>query len=780
MLLTRTLGVFLFAFGLLAVAFAQEPPKPTWSYSPELLRPFWQGDTVEGESVLFIKDEKTGEARASVLFPIREVLVVKNSVGDVTYENGKDFVWKADSREIVIPAGSRIPTRTPQEMRRPAKTQKYELTHRDGNGEIFFGGRLEYAEMQTCITYRHASDLWKRDVPKFDPLMLPRSVARLVSRQPLTIVTLGDSISAGANASALYDAAPCQPAYPELVRRQLAERFRNPVEMKNLAVGGTSTDWGLTQIDKVVEVQPQLVILAFGMNDSAGRSAESYKENTKNMIAKIREKLPECEFILVASMLGNRDWTRLKHEAFPQYRDVLKELVEPGVALADLTSIWTGFLELKKDWDQSGNGVNHPNDFGHRVYAQVITTLLDPRGEPSAAVEPPKTIEAGPLKLIEQRLLGNYTYSYACAAFDFDGDGDLDLTSSDAEPNSNLYLLRNDGHGKFQHSFIQKYDKQPDQPIRLERHAIGDINRDGRPDVVIVDNLKNDIRWFENPGTESIARPWKLNRVAQPGEVPGSYDVALADFDGDGDLDVAASCWRIGNRFDWFENLGSPGNGESWRRHEIVNEIGETRTIAISDFNRDGKPDLLGTARTTNRIVWFANSGKPASEPWKKTVIDDKTVAPTHGHPVDLDGDGDLDVLMAFGIVAPVAANSPESHQVAWYENVGKPGLGTEWKKHLIAGGFPQGFEAVAGDLDGDGDQDVVATAWSPAGQLVWFENTGDPKSGWKQHSIKQNWSNAVTVILADLDKDGRLDIVACAERGANELRWWRNVGSAK
>ena len=377
---TRRLAVSsLILIGLIARASAQEPPKPAWKYSPELLRPFWQGETVEGESVLFIKDEKSGEARASVLFPIREVLTVRSSVGEVTYESGRDFVWKPDSREIVLPAGSRIPSRTPQELRRPAKTQKYELTHRDGNGEIFFGGRLEYAEMQTCITYRHAPDLWKGTVPKFDPKTLPRSVARLTNRQTLSIVTLGDSISTGLNASGLFDTAPYQPAYPELVRRQLAERFHGQVEMKNLSVGGTDTGWGLTQIDKVVDAQPHLVILAFGMNDSASRTPQSFQENTKNMIAKIREKLPECEFILVATMLGNRDWVRLKHEAFPQYRDALKELVEPGVALADLTSIWTGFLELKKDWDQTGNGVNHPNDFGHRIYAQVLSALLIPQ-----------------------------------------------------------------------------------------------------------------------------------------------------------------------------------------------------------------------------------------------------------------------------------------------------------------------------------------------------------------------------------------------------------------
>ena len=154
-----------------------------WTYHPELLRPFWEGDTVEGESVLFIRDmqtgDKTGEARASVLFPILEVLAVRNSAGDVTYENGKDYVFRPDSREIVLPVGSRITSHTPQELRRPAKSQQYQLTHRDGNGEILFGGRLQYAEMQTCITYRHAPHLWKGDIPQFDETALPRSIGKL-------------------------------------------------------------------------------------------------------------------------------------------------------------------------------------------------------------------------------------------------------------------------------------------------------------------------------------------------------------------------------------------------------------------------------------------------------------------------------------------------------------------------------------------------------------------------------------------------------------------------
>jgi lysophospholipase L1-like esterase len=160
-------------------------------------------------------------------------------------------------------------------------------------------------------------------------------------------------------------------------------RYQAQVKLQNISVGGTDTRWLLTMIDKVVEPRPDLVIVAFGMNDAGGRPAREYHANIAAALEKIRERLPDVEFILVATMLGNRDWIRLKQELFPQYRDALVSLARPGVAVADLTSIWAEFLALKHDWDQTGNGVNHPNDFGHRVYAQVLSTLLVPDDETS-------------------------------------------------------------------------------------------------------------------------------------------------------------------------------------------------------------------------------------------------------------------------------------------------------------------------------------------------------------------------------------------------------------
>lgn len=358
-----------------SVAIAQEAK---WPWTAEALRPFWQGTTVQGESVLFLKDPDTAVATADVLFPIEKLISIKNSAGDVTYEEGRDYLWKPDSRELLLTKESRIPSFLPSELRRPPGTQPYALTHRDGNGEILFGGRLEYAAMQVCVTYEHGPISWNGPLPKFDETVLPRTIEKLKTKQPVSLVVLGDSISAGANASGQYDAAPFQPAYPELVRLNLSKRFEAEVTLTNLSVGGKDTNWGVTQVPAVLAAKPDLVVIAFGMNDSAGRPAKEYQEFTRQMIEQIRMERPETEFILVASMLGNPDWIRLKQELFPAYRDALAELCGPGIALADVTAIWKEFLQRKLDCDQTGNGVNHPNDFGHRVYAQVISALLMP------------------------------------------------------------------------------------------------------------------------------------------------------------------------------------------------------------------------------------------------------------------------------------------------------------------------------------------------------------------------------------------------------------------
>lgn len=361
----------------------QQSAAVAWQYSADVLRPFWQGRVVDGESVLFVRDASTGVARGQLLYPIEKVVRLTlatewHQAGGMVFEEGRDYSFERGGREIVLPAGSRVPSFTADQLRRPSGSQKYRLTHRDGNGEIFFAAGAEYHQMQVAVTYEHAEEDWSGVLPKYDAAALPRTAQRLQRGQGLSVVLLGDSISTGCNASGWAGVAPYQPPYQDLLVQHLQAWSTGPVKLTNLAVGGTSTHWGITKVSEVTAAKPDLVLLAFGMNDSSGRPAAEYGANIAAMIAQIREGAPEAEFVLIATMRGNADWVALKQELFGEYRDVLQGLTGPGIVLADLTSLWTEFLKRKRDSDLTGNGVNHPNDFGHRVYAQVLVSLLCP------------------------------------------------------------------------------------------------------------------------------------------------------------------------------------------------------------------------------------------------------------------------------------------------------------------------------------------------------------------------------------------------------------------
>ena len=387
----------------------------------------------------------------------------------------------------------------------------------------------------------------------------------------------------------------------------------------------------------------------------------------------------------------------------------------------------------------------------------------------------------------EHLLADGLGYVFGVAAADLDGDGDFDLTSPDIrnKSHSTLFWYQNDGNGEFERLVIHR-----DEPGWFERHAIADINSDGTLDVAIINNLKGHVVWFANSGTPASGQ-WK--RFVITTNCPKAYDVALADLDRDGDLDAATTGY-LSHLVCWYENPGNEGFDSEWERHVIDDMMRESRTIATGDFNRDGKVDLLATAvgrlpadapesaNHGSRVVWYENPGAPVRRHWSRRVIEDRFPAAVHGHPVDFDRDGDLDVVMAHGMrigADPIV----ERHQVVWYENVGQPDQTPKWKRHRV-GLLPYAFEATSGDIDGDGDLDIASSAWSKGDQIVWFENTG--RDDWPCHSIRINWPAANQVILVDLNGDGRLDVVASADdgsrrvQGALELRWWQNNSADK
>lgn len=364
---------------------------------------------------------------------------------------------------------------------------------------------------------------------------------------------------------------------------------------------------------------------------------------------------------------------------------------------------------------------------------------------------------------LDERLVGDgYKYTIGLSAVDLTGDGSLDLVSTDTDVG--LYWYENDGRGGFTKHVVHR--KTPEW---LERHEIADINGDGKPEVVTIDNINGSVLWFEFDGDPRDADNWTSHYICE-GDLPGAYDVAVADFDGDGEMEVAASSWVKGNRFAYFDRQ----DGE-WVKTIIEEDVSETRMIQVADVNHDGRPDLMCTATGDNLLVWYENPGDPSNKPWPRHLIDMPN-RPNHGEPVDMDGDGGVDLVVAMrGDDSDKASLETPGSEIAWYEDMG----GDRWQKHVIAAEFPRASIAIAADIDGDGNQEVLASAWGPDGRVVLFKHRGDPRGPWDMQVVKSNWPKASQVIAADLDGDGRLDIAACAERGSNEVRWWRNEGPA-
>ncbi|MDD4890134.1 MAG: SGNH/GDSL hydrolase family protein, partial [Phycisphaerae bacterium] len=343
-----------------------------------LLDPFWlnRSDTMTREGLLFVQPAG-GRPEAKLLFAPDKVISLHSATGETAFVEGKDFVVDKAARTIRLPEGSRVPFVTAEGLFPAADSKQPKISHKRGDPKtcLLWAEGSYYHKLQAEVTYSHG-DKWAGAVPTSGPADLPGTRGKLRAGQAITVCLSGDSISAGYNASGMTKVPPLMPCYGQLVADQLAATCGSKVTFRNFAVGGWSCTNGLADAPRVAATKPDLVIIAYGMNDT-GRSAADFAKNIKGIMDVVRKENAEAEFVLVSPMLGNADWSALNMAAFANERKALAGLTGPGVALADMTSLWEAMLATGKRWhDMTGNGVNHPNDFGHRLYAQAILTLL--------------------------------------------------------------------------------------------------------------------------------------------------------------------------------------------------------------------------------------------------------------------------------------------------------------------------------------------------------------------------------------------------------------------
>ena len=338
----------------------------------KLLEPAWASPVVYRESSVLMLTKPDSPPTTRLAFPAAEVLEVATADGRHRFDIG-DVTLSKDGLLLTVAKPSPVEPIKAADLF-PPKDSPNSYRHRTGHPDqnlLYRPGRW-FHDHNIEVTYR------RRETPVAEKhgAALPKTLARLAAGKPLTLGISGDSISTGADASAVSKAVPFQPGYADLVVAQFEVTYRGTVTLKNRAVGGWSVANGVADIDKLLAEKPHLIVVAYGMNDVGRRDPKWFGKQTRAILDRIRAADSETEVILVSSMLGHAEWVHTPREMFAAYRDELRALTGPGVALADVTAVWEVLLKNKHDLDLTGNGMNHPNDFGHRLYAQAILQAL--------------------------------------------------------------------------------------------------------------------------------------------------------------------------------------------------------------------------------------------------------------------------------------------------------------------------------------------------------------------------------------------------------------------
>ncbi len=149
-----------------------------------------------------------------------------------------------------------------------------------------------------------------------------------------------------------------------------------------------------------------------------------------------------------------------------------------------------------------------------------------------------------------------------------------------------------------------------------------------------------------------------------------------------------------------------------------------------------------------------------AQPSFTKHIIDDNFVGAYTAIATDIDGDGNIDIL----------GGAQRSSVVAWWRNDGRQ----NFTKYIIDPHFSYVWCIKAADLDSDGDIDVVGASCGN-GELAWWENDGD--ENFTKHFVDDNFETAESVYAIDVDDDGDMDVVGAATYPA-DIAWYENDGN--
>ena len=326
-------------------------------------------------------------------------------------------------------------------------------------------------------------------------------------------------------------------------------------------------------------------------------------------------------------------------------------------------------------------------------------------------------------------------------------------------------------------------------------HAeVTDLDGDGSQDILVAslgnffptDDKVGKVVWLRAASDGNFEPVTLLDGVGRVS------DVRAADFSGDGRLDliVAVFGWRTAGGILYLENRTNDWAQPAFKRHIVDARHGAIH-VPVVDWNGDARPDFVGLiSQEHETVVTYLNQGDDNFLPRTLFTAPHPTYGASGIQVVDLDGDGDHDILLTNGDVLDRPYLLKPYHGVQWLENEGAFPL----KHHRLAPMYGAS-RAVAADFDGDGDMDVAAISFLPRLEFPERESLRLPsvilleQTATKQfatHVLEAGACDHFSCAAGDWDGDGRIDLAVGnyswkrSQAFGDAATLWRNVTGQK
>ena len=333
---------------------------------------------------------------------------------------------------------------------------------------------------------------------------------------------------------------------------------------------------------------------------------------------------------------------------------------------------------------------------------------------------------------------------------DFDGDLDMDVVAAASDTTvSPVYVVwyEQEANGTFTRHDVSTTD------VWARDVDVANLTGDSRPEIVVgsVFNPAGNIS-YHTANTNPPADSWTRNTFDS--DTDSAYAVVVVDFDQDNDIDVVSCNFGAGSDGSvfWFENLG----GGSFTRRDIDTGLQGPDDVVVGDLDNDGDLDVFSNEYLNASIYYYINDG---SQNFTRVRLNNGFAGPNEMDLGDFNNDGLLDLV----------ATAYLGDRISWWRNTTTGGVISWSSQIVILNNVDEARSVDVVDVNADGIDDIVAAGEEQDRVEVLFN---DGVGNFSLTTISNSHDLAYYATGGDMDGDGDIDVIATAEN-LNTISWW-------